>query len=64
MDEIQCVAQTRRRRRCTNPLLTTDTPGGTWVLMPATHTNGQLALPAQIMAVYDLSRVTYAEQLR
>ncbi|MYX99885.1 hypothetical protein GT045_35070 [Streptomyces sp. SID486] len=64
VDEIQCVAQTRRRRRCTNPLLTTDTPRGTWVLVPATQTNGQLALPAETMAVYDLSRVPYTEQLR
>ncbi|MFI0234936.1 DUF6083 domain-containing protein, partial [Streptomyces sp. NPDC017086] len=55
VDEIQCVAQTRRRRRCTSPLLTTDTPAGTWVLMPATQTNAQLALPAEIMAVYDLT---------
>jgi hypothetical protein len=64
VDEIQCVAQTRRRHRCTSPLMAPDAPGGTWTLMPATATSGQLALPAEVMAVYDLSRVPYAEQLR
>ncbi|TQE15113.1 hypothetical protein Sipo8835_46590 [Streptomyces ipomoeae] len=64
VEEIQCVAQTRRRHRCTSPLLTPDAPAGTWVLMPATATSGQLALPAEVMAVYDLSRLPYAEQLR
>ncbi|WP_330301533.1 MULTISPECIES: DUF6083 domain-containing protein [unclassified Streptomyces] len=64
VDEIQCVAQTRRRHRCTSPLLAPDTPGGTWMLMPATATSSQLALPAEVMAVYDLGRVPYAEQLR
>ncbi|MEV8548049.1 DUF6083 domain-containing protein [Streptomyces sp. NPDC051572] len=64
VDEIQCVAQTRRRHRCTSPLLAPDAPGGTWKLMPATATSGQLALPAEVMAVYDLGRVPYAEQLR
>ena len=56
VDEIQCVAQTRRRRRCTSPLLTSDAPAGVWKLVPATAASGQLALPADVMAVYDLSR--------
>ncbi|MET7574944.1 DUF6083 domain-containing protein [Streptomyces sp. NPDC005492] len=64
VDEIQCVAQTRRRHRCTSPLLSPGAPAGTWRLMPATATNGQLALPSAVMAVYDLSGVPYAEQLR
>lgn len=64
VDEIQCVAQTRRRRRCTSPLLTSDAPVGTWMLVPASTTSGQLALPADIMAIYDLSGLPYAEQLR
>ncbi|WP_405669577.1 DUF6083 domain-containing protein [Streptomyces sp. NBC_01530] len=64
VDEIQCVAQTRRRLRCTSPLLASDAPAGIWRLMPATATSGQLALPADVMAIYDLSRVSYAEQLR
>nr|WP_079128788.1 DUF6083 domain-containing protein [Streptomyces qaidamensis] len=64
VDEILCVAQTRRRHRCTSPLLTSDAPAGTWKLMPTTAADGQLALPADVMAVYDLSRLPYAEQLR
>lgn len=64
VDEIQCVAQTRHRHRCTAPLLTPDAPGGTWTLMPAAAKSGQLALPSDVMAVYDLSRLSYAEQLR
>lgn len=64
VDEIQCVAQTRRRHRCPSPLLTPDAPAGTWTLIPATAVNGQLALPTEIMAVYDLTALPYAEQLR
>ncbi|MFI9833762.1 DUF6083 domain-containing protein [Streptomyces sp. NPDC051913] len=64
VDEIQCVAQTRRRHRCTSPLFSPGAPAGTWRLVPATATTGQLALPAEVMAVYDLSTIPYAEQLR
>ncbi|GAB2966381.1 DUF6083 domain-containing protein [Streptomyces heilongjiangensis] len=64
VDEIQCVAQTRRRHRCVSPLLTPDAPAGVWRLVPATATSGQLALPSEVMAVYDLSALPYAEQLR
>jgi hypothetical protein len=32
--------------------------------MPATSATGQLALPADVMAVYDISALSYAEQLR
>ncbi|MFE6195792.1 hypothetical protein [Streptomyces sp. NPDC057838] len=64
VDESQCVARTRRRHRCTSPLLTPDAPAGTWRLLPATATDGQLALPADVMAVYDLNCLPYAEQLR
>ncbi|WP_123970103.1 DUF6083 domain-containing protein [Streptomyces sp. TLI_185] len=64
VDEIQCIAQTRRRHRCTSALLSPGTPAGTWTLMPATATSGQLALPAANMAVYNLSGLPYAEQLR
>jgi hypothetical protein len=64
VEEIQCVAQTRRRDRCTSPLLTPGVPAGTWALVPAAASSGQLALPADVMAVYDLNRVPYAEQLR
>ncbi|MBP5910755.1 hypothetical protein F3K40_43980, partial [Streptomyces sp. LBUM 1478] len=64
VEDIQCVALTRRRGRCTRPVLAPHIPAGTWTLMPATSATGQLALPADVMAVYDLSRLSYAEQLR
>ncbi|MEU5340455.1 DUF6083 domain-containing protein [Streptomyces sp. NPDC020766] len=64
LDEIQCVAQTRRRDRCILGMLTADGPAGVWRLVPATATQGQLALPAEVMALYDLSSLPYAEQLR
>ncbi|WP_327322586.1 DUF6083 domain-containing protein [Streptomyces sp. NBC_01210] len=64
VDEIQCVAQTRRRHRCTSPLLTPDTRAGVWTLVPTTATHGQLPLPGAVMAVYTLTGLSYAEQLR
>ncbi|WP_435271160.1 DUF6083 domain-containing protein [Streptomyces sp. 1222.5] len=64
VEEIQCVAQTRRRDRCTSPLLTPHSPVGTWRLTPVTAVGGQLPLPADVMAVYDLNRVSYSEQMR
>ncbi|MEV7203481.1 DUF6083 domain-containing protein [Streptomyces griseoluteus] len=64
VDEIRCVAQTRRRDRCPSPLLTSAAAAGVWKLMPVTAADGQVALPADVMAVYDLSRLPYTEQLR
>ena len=64
VDEIQCVAQTRQRDRCAHRMLTSDAPAGVWKLVPATATRGQLALPSEVMALYDLSSLPYAEQLR
>ncbi|MEW2397633.1 DUF6083 domain-containing protein [Streptomyces sp. NPDC046862] len=64
VDEIQCVAQTRRRHRCTNSLLTPETRAGTWTLVPVTTAHGQLSLPGEVMAVYALTGLPYAEQLR
>jgi hypothetical protein len=64
LQEIRCVAQTRQRRRCSRPLLTPHTPAGRWRLLPAGPQRGQLTLPAALMALYDLSRLPYAEQLR
>lgn len=64
LDEIQCVAQTRRRDRCTLKMLDSHGSAGIWRLVPATATEGQLALPAQVMALYDLSALPYAEQFR
>ncbi|MFJ8510199.1 DUF6083 domain-containing protein [Streptomyces avermitilis] len=64
MEDIQCVAQTRHRHRCPQPVLAPHTPQGAWTLLPASPRCGQLALPAAMMAVYDLSRLPYGEQLR
>jgi hypothetical protein len=64
VEEIQCVAQTRRRHRCTSPVLAPESRGGQWTLMPVTAHIGQLALPAETMAVYSLAALPYAEQLR
>ncbi|MGW0556536.1 hypothetical protein ACWDZ6_20400 [Streptomyces sp. NPDC002926] len=64
VDEIQCVAQTRRRHRCTSPLLTAEALAGTWTLVPVTTARGQLPLPGEVMAVYALTGLPYAEQLR
>ncbi|MGW0316039.1 DUF6083 domain-containing protein [Streptomyces flavidovirens] len=68
VDAIQCIAQTRRRNRCPHPVLAPDTPAGEWALLPvaapAPAQRGRLALPATGMAVYDLTHLPYAEQLR
>ncbi|MFF8996228.1 DUF6083 domain-containing protein [Streptomyces sp. NPDC014983] len=64
VDEIQCVTQTRRRHRCTRTLLAPGAPAGIWRLVPATALRGQFALPSAVMALYDLSGLPYAEQLR
>lgn len=63
LEDIQCVAQTRKRHRCTHPVLNPATPG-TWILLPTGPTTGQQALPDLMMAVYNLSPLPYAEQLR
>lgn len=64
VDEIQCVAQTRQRDRCTHRMLSSDGPAGVWKLVPTTAFQGQLALPSEVMALYDLSLLPYSEQLR
>ncbi|WP_245970680.1 DUF6083 domain-containing protein [Streptomyces rishiriensis] len=64
VDEIQCVAQTRRRRRCTSPLLTPQSPAGVWTLVSTTAVRGQLPLHGEVMAVYALTHLHYADQLR
>lgn len=64
VDEIQCVAQTRRRHRCTSPLLTPETLAGFWTLVPITATHAQIPVPGEVMAVYALIGLPYAEQLR
>lgn len=64
VEDIRCVAQTRTRHRCTHPILTPGAPAGVWTLMPAIAVRGQLALLGGGMAVYDLTHLPYAEQLR
>ncbi|MGW4564213.1 DUF6083 domain-containing protein [Streptomyces sp. NPDC004561] len=64
LNAIQCVAQTRQRHRCRHPVLTPQRPAGRWTLVPTGPRRGQLALPDTLMAVYDLSHLPYAEQLR
>ncbi|MGW5664052.1 DUF6083 domain-containing protein [Streptomyces sp. NPDC003758] len=64
VEEIQCVARTRRRHRCINSVLAPEARGGQWTLMTVAAEIGQLALPAETMAVYNLAALPYAEQLR
>ncbi|MYR47550.1 hypothetical protein GTY83_37040 [Streptomyces sp. SID4928] len=60
---IQCVAQTRQRHRCTRPVLDDQAPHGTWTLAPTTLVNHR-SRPGQTMAVYDLTHLAVAEQMR
>lgn len=64
LEEVQCVAQTRRRHRCTGRVLAPAAPPGIWSLAPTNLQQGQLALPAASLAIYDLNGVPYSEQLR
>jgi hypothetical protein len=57
VEAIRCVAQTNHRRRCPRPVLA-------WSLLPVGPRRGELALPEQTMAVYDLSGLPHAEQRR
>ncbi|WP_369253671.1 DUF6083 domain-containing protein [Streptomyces sp. R35] len=64
VEGIRCVAQTNHRRRCPSPLLAPDGPAGSWKQLSVGPRHGQLTLPEQTMAVYDLSRLPHAEQRR
>ncbi|MEU6807724.1 DUF6083 domain-containing protein [Streptomyces sp. NPDC046831] len=64
IEDIRCVAQTRQRHRCTQALLDPAHPAGRWILLPLEAEQGQLALTDRQMAVYDLSHLPWAEQLR
>ncbi|MEV6057729.1 DUF6083 domain-containing protein [Streptomyces sp. NPDC052107] len=62
VETIRCVAQTRQRSRCTHPVLAAIR--GRWVLLSTQPCRGQLTLPDTCMAIYDLSHLSYADQLR
>lgn len=64
VEAIRCVAQTSHRTRCPRPVLAPDVLSGSWRLLPVGHRFGQLALPGQTTAVYDLSQLPHAEQRR
>ncbi|MEU0785378.1 DUF6083 domain-containing protein [Streptomyces sp. NPDC006173] len=64
LKDLQCVAQNRQRTRCPHPVLHPTLPQGAWTLLPASPQRGQLTLPAALMAIYDLSRLPFTEQLR
>ncbi|MFF3910502.1 DUF6083 domain-containing protein [Streptomyces sp. NPDC001848] len=64
LEHIRCVAQTRHRHRCRNPVLAPTDLNGVWRLLPTGSEGGQLALPGTQMAVYDLSHLPCTEQTR
>ncbi|MGW6523991.1 DUF6083 domain-containing protein [Streptomyces sp. NPDC054962] len=64
IEDLRCVAQTRQRRRCSQPVLTPTAPRGVWKLLPAGPQRNQLTLHAELMAIYDLGHLPYTEQLR
>ncbi|WKX68597.1 DUF6083 domain-containing protein [Streptomyces sp. XD-27] len=67
LPQILCVAQTRARHRCTHPVLDPDALPGVWTLQPLyPHAaDAQTALTDDLnVAVYDLTRLPYSEQLR
>ncbi|MFE0631590.1 DUF6083 domain-containing protein [Streptomyces sp. NPDC058864] len=68
LEDLQCVAHTRTRRRCCQPVLDPQALPGTWRLEPVDPLlrpgDGRLPAAQEVMAVYDLTDLPYAEQLR
>lgn len=64
IEDIRCVARTRRRTRCLNLVLATQKPHGTWRLAAAAPGSRNRVAPAVEIAVYDLGHLPYAEQQR
>ncbi|WP_326569914.1 DUF6083 domain-containing protein [Actinacidiphila glaucinigra] len=68
LEHLQCVAHTRSRRRCPLPVQDPGALPGMWRLEPADPLlgpgGGRLPLTQELMAVYDLTGLPYAEQLR
>lgn len=64
LEHIRCVAQTRHRQRCPQPVLSPHCPAGTWRLLPTGPHRRQLPLADTLMAVYDLGFLPPTEQRR
>lgn len=64
LEHIRCVAQTRHRKRCPQPVLHPDSPAGTWRLLPISPARRQLPHPDALMTVYDLGLLPHTEQRR
>lgn len=66
-EHVRCVAFTRARRRCPQPVPDPEAPSGKWTLALADRReqgDGQLPFGASWLALYDLTGLSYAEQLR
>lgn len=64
LEHIRCVAQTRHRQRCSQPVLHPDSPAGTWRLLPTGARRRQPSRADALMAVYDLGFLPPTEQRR
>ncbi|MGW0424857.1 DUF6083 domain-containing protein [Streptomyces sp. NPDC003015] len=64
LEHIRCVALTRHRQRCPQPILTPDSPAGTWRLLPTGPHRRQLPHADTLMVVYDLGFLPHTEQRR
>ncbi|MDX2815714.1 DUF6083 domain-containing protein [Streptomyces sp. PA03-5A] len=68
LEDLRCVAHTRTRRRCGLPVQDPGALPGTWRLEPVDPLlgpgGGRLPIVQEVMAVYDLTGLPYAEQLR
>jgi hypothetical protein len=68
VQDLRCVAQSIRRNRCPHTLIDPAQPPGTWALLPIPSAPARGHLPEHLtgtpMAVYDLSHLPSATQLR
>lgn len=65
VEDLQCLARTKASARCPQAVDDPTSPAGTWRLLPATAPTGRPVLSGKAdMAVYDLTSLPYAEQLR
>ncbi|MGW9068653.1 hypothetical protein ACWGQT_04315 [Streptomyces yangpuensis] len=63
IEQIRCVARTRRRTRCLNRVLAPRKPHGSWRLTTRLPGHPAVLPPAEI-AVYDLGHLAHVEQQR